>query len=61
MTAKEPELTTEVISETDNYQAWKVQEPDGEMTYHLEINNVTLHFFTEEWVEFLKLMGSLVK
>ena len=61
MTAKEPELTTEVISETDNYHAWKVQEPDGEMTYHLEINNVTLHFFTEEWVEFLKLMGSLVK
>jgi hypothetical protein len=59
--AKEPELTTEIISETDQFQAWKVQEPDGEMTYHLEINNVTLHFFTEEWEEFLKLMRPLAK
>jgi hypothetical protein len=61
MAAKEPELATEVIAETDQFQAWKVQEPDGEMTYHLEINNVTLHFFTEEWEEFLKLMRPLVK
>jgi hypothetical protein len=61
MAAKEPEIKTEVIAETDNYQAWRVQEPDSEMTYHLEINNVTIHFFTEEWEEMLKLMRLLVK
>lgn len=44
--AKEmPDTQTEVIAETEMYMAWKAQEPDGEMTYHLELNNVTLHFF----------------
>jgi hypothetical protein len=52
---------TETIAETDNYVAWKAQEPDGEMTYHLELNNVTVHFFTEEWEEFLDLVAELKK
>ena len=50
---------TQVIGETDNYLAWKADEPDGEVTYHLELNNVTLHFFKEEWDEFLELVRSL--
>ena len=51
---------TQVISETDNYLAWMAEEPDGEVTYHLELNNVTLHFFQEEWDEFLQLVKSLL-
>ena len=51
---------TDVIAETDNYIAWRAEEPDGEVTYHLELNNVTLHFFQEEWDEFLQLVKSLV-
>ena len=47
-------------AETDDYLAWKAEEPDGETTYHLELNNITLHFFNEEWQEFLKLAGMLV-
>jgi hypothetical protein len=50
----EPKTTT--IAETDNYLAWQAEEPDGETTYHLELNNVTLHFFKEEWQEFLDLV-----
>jgi hypothetical protein len=50
-----PEPSTEVIAETDNYIAWRAEEPDGEVTYHLELNNVTIHFFQEEWDEFLQL------
>jgi hypothetical protein len=50
---------TEVIAETENYLAWLAEEPDGEVTYHLELNNVTLHFFQEEWDEFLSLVKSL--
>jgi hypothetical protein len=50
----EPETST--IAETDNFLAWKAEEPDGETTYHLELNNVTLHFFKEEWQEFLDLI-----
>lgn len=53
----EPE--TEVIAETENFLAWKAEEPDGETTFHLELNNVTLHFFTEEWEEFLELVKAL--
>ena len=51
--SNEPITTT--ISETETYLAWKAEEPDGEITYHLELNNVTLHFFEEEWQEFLDL------
>ncbi|RLD02637.1 MAG: hypothetical protein DRI32_08550 [Chloroflexi bacterium] len=51
---KEPKTTT--LSETKNYMIWKAEEPDGEITYHLELNNVTMHFFEEEWQELLDLM-----
>ncbi|MFH1183424.1 MAG: hypothetical protein V1755_00080 [Chloroflexota bacterium] len=49
----EPEI--ENLAETDNFVVWKAEEPDGETTYHLELNNVTVHFFREEWEEFLQL------
>ena len=57
------EVKTQIIAETDNmhYQVWKADEPDGETTYHLELNNVTVHFFNEEWEEFLKLIRLLGK
>lgn len=54
---KEPK--TETLAETDNYLIWIAEEPDGETTYHVELNNVTLHFFKEEWDEFFKLVRSL--
>ena len=53
------ELTTTTLAETDNYMIWKAEEPDGETTYHIELNSVTLHFFKEEWEEFVKLVKSL--
>ena len=55
------EPTTETMAETENYLAWKADEPDGETTYHLELNGVTLHFFREEWDEFLALVRLLGK
>jgi hypothetical protein len=61
MSKNGPEPTTEVIAETDSYLAWKAEEPDGETTYHLELNNVTLHFFKEEWDELLELARALLK
>lgn len=59
MADTEPMVKT--LSETDNYMAWKAEEPDGESTYHLDLNNVTLHFFTEEWNEFIDLVKKLEK
>ena len=44
------------IAETENFIAWEVQDPDGETSWHLELGVVSLHFFREEWDEFLQLM-----
>lgn len=59
MTEKPMEPKTETIAETESYMVWRASEPDGETTYHLELNNVTVHFFQEEWDEFLKLVKEL--
>jgi len=53
------EPTIEIFAETENYSAWRAEEPDGETTYHLELGPVTVHFFREEWEELLKLVGEL--
>jgi hypothetical protein len=53
------ETRTETLAETENFLAWKAEEPDGEVTYHIEMNNVTVHFFEEEWAEFLQLVQGL--
>jgi hypothetical protein len=57
--AEEKELTTNTIAETENYAVWSAAEPDGEVTYHLELNNVTVHFFQEEWDEYIELIKKL--
>lgn len=57
----QPEIKTTVLAETQNYIAWTADEPDGETTYNVELGSVTLHFFKEEWDEFLQLIRSLPK
>jgi hypothetical protein len=59
MTDNQKEPKTDTLAETDNYLVWKADEPDGETTYHIELNSVTLHFFEEEWKEFIDLVGNL--
>ena len=61
MTDEIPTPETHTICETDNFIIWRANEPDGESTYHLELNNLTVHFFEEEWKEFLQLANTLVK
>ncbi len=55
----EPEIDTITIAETANYMVWKAEEPDGEVTYHVELGTTSLHFFNEEWEEFLELIRSI--
>ncbi|MDH5606371.1 MAG: hypothetical protein OEY93_05745 [Anaerolineae bacterium] len=61
MTKNDPknDINTKTLAETENYMAWQAEEPDGETTYHLELNNLTLHFFEEEWQEFLVLLAAI--
>ena len=53
----EPKIKT--IAETDSYAVWSAEEPDGETTYNLELNNVTIHMFEEEYQEFIELVKKL--
>lgn len=58
--ASEGSVRTTTLAETENFMAWKAEEPDGESTFHLELANVTHHFFREEWEEFLNLVRALL-
>jgi hypothetical protein len=59
MAKNDQEVITTTIAETENFMIWRAVEPDGESTFHLELNNVTIHFFQEEWEEFLELISLL--
>ncbi len=61
MAQNNSDLPTKAIAETENYIVWEVEEPDGEMTIHVELGTVTLHFFREEWTEFLALIKDASK
>jgi hypothetical protein len=52
-------IPTNVIAETQNYLVWTADEPDGETTFNIELGAVTLHFFQEEWDEFLELIRAV--
>lgn len=53
------DVRTSVLAETENFAIWQAEEPDDEVTYHLELGNITLHFFQEEWEELLDLLQDL--
>jgi hypothetical protein len=59
MSENNQELNIKTLAETENMAAWQADEPDGETTYQLQLNNVTVHFFQEEWDEFLALIEGL--
>ncbi len=50
---------TNLLAETDNYAVYTAEELDGETTYHVELDKVTLHFFREEFEEFLRLVKAV--
>ena len=50
------DTTIQILAETDNYSIWQADEPDGEVTYHLELGNVTVHLFVEELREVVALL-----
>lgn len=44
-----------LIAETENFGVHKM-EHEGEIYYHVELVNLTLHFTAEEWDEFAILI-----
>ncbi len=53
------EIEVVIIAETEAFSAWRFDEPDGEISYHLELGNVTIHFLQEEWTEFQALIRQI--
>jgi len=53
------EPSIEILAESENFNLVRAEDPDGETVYHLELGNVTVHFFREEWEELLKLIGEV--
>ena len=56
---EEPEIETTILAETRNYRVWSAKDPDEEVVYNVELGPVTMHFYQEEWEEFLELIHSL--
>jgi hypothetical protein len=55
----EPKIET--LAETEAYIVWTSTEPDGEQLYHIELENMTLHFLAEEWDEFVHVILQSVR
>ena len=60
MNSMDSGIKTSIVAQTDNFIAWKAEEPDEEATFHIEINNLTIHFFNEEWEEFKEFKKGFV-
>ena len=58
--SEQPETNINSIVETEDNFFYTANEPDGEITYHLQFNNVTMHFFTEEWQTALEFLEQVV-
>jgi hypothetical protein len=56
---QQSDVKIKTLVETENYSIWRADELDDESTYHVEVNNVTIHFFKEEWEEFIELIKRL--
>lgn len=52
--------STETLAETENFMAWRADEPDGETTYYLQLGRATVNFFMEEWDELLASISELM-
>ncbi len=54
-------LQPKTIAETDNFIIWTTKDDEGETTYNIELGQITLHFFREEWEEFVKLIRAAAR
>lgn len=53
------EMMLEPLAETENYMVYITHDEEGETVYHVEVFNITLHFYEEEWKEFASLIQAI--
>lgn len=49
----------DMLAETESYAAWMSQEEDGATIIHLELGQITLHFYRDEYEELAALMDAI--
>lgn len=47
-----------ILAETENYAVLMGADLEGEPVYSIELGNVTLHLFQDEWEELLELISA---
>jgi hypothetical protein len=53
------DIDVEPLAETENFMVYKTEDEEGETVYHVEVFNITLHFYQEEWDEFAALIHAI--
>ncbi|MEA3307884.1 MAG: hypothetical protein U9Q70_00030 [Chloroflexota bacterium] len=53
------ETNYQVLAETELSEIFTTQDEDGQLLYHLELGNITIHLFPEEWEDFLELVAQV--
>lgn len=57
---KEPKIKT--LGESESYAIWVSDESDlEEVIYHIEMGNLTLHLFEDEWDEFVGVFMQAIR
>ncbi len=57
---QEPDVKT--LGESEHYTVWVSKEEElNEVIYHVELENLTLHLFSDEWEEFVGVILESVR
>ncbi len=57
---REPDVKT--LGESENYAVWVSAEAEQEdLIFHIELENMTLHLFEDEWEEFVSVILEAVR
>ncbi len=59
--AMDEDAILETLAESEHFAVLKAESPGGETTYHVEMEQVTLHFLPDEWREFLAVLTEAAK
>ena len=52
----------QMLGETQDYAVWVSEEPEHDaLIYHIELGNITIHLFSEEWEEFVDVMRQAMR
>ena len=51
-------VPSDILAQVEDFVVWMSTEED-ESVYHLELGNVTLHFFQEEWENLVELITTI--